>query len=64
MTEQNYDVAIVGGSIAGCTDAMPFARSGRSVAPIESHPDPVAYKKALHDVHPSQCRPIDPTTGT
>ena len=40
-----YDVAIVGASLAGCTAATLFGRAGRSVALIESHPDIKAYKK-------------------
>jgi 2-polyprenyl-6-methoxyphenol hydroxylase-like FAD-dependent oxidoreductase len=40
-----YDVAIVGASLAGCTAATLFGRAGRSVALIESHPDVKAYKK-------------------
>jgi len=40
-----YDVAIVGASLAGCTAATLFGRAGRSIALIESHPDIKAYKK-------------------
>jgi 2-polyprenyl-6-methoxyphenol hydroxylase-like FAD-dependent oxidoreductase len=40
-----YDVAIVGGSIAGCTAATLFGRAGRKVALVESHPDINAYKQ-------------------
>ncbi|MDQ4145704.1 MAG: FAD-dependent monooxygenase, partial [Actinomycetota bacterium] len=43
--QREYDVAIVGGSIAGCTAATLFGRAGRKVALIESHPDINAYKK-------------------
>ncbi len=40
-----YDVAIVGGSIAGCAAAIFFARKGAKVALIERDADPAAYKK-------------------
>ncbi len=39
------DVAIVGGSLAGCTAARLFAREGLRVALIEKHSDPTAYKR-------------------
>jgi 2-polyprenyl-6-methoxyphenol hydroxylase-like FAD-dependent oxidoreductase len=40
----DYDVAVVGASIAGCTAATLFARAGLQVALIERHRDPNAYK--------------------
>ena len=40
-----YDVAIVGASIAGCAAAIFFGRRGHRVALIERDPDPKAYKK-------------------
>src|SRR3984893_2847679 len=49
-----YDVAIVGASIAGCTAAILFARNGARVALIERDPDPAAYKKiCTHLIQPS-----------
>lgn len=42
----DYDVVIVGGSIAGCTAATFFGRRGAKVALIESHSDPTKYKTA------------------
>ncbi|MGH2834992.1 MAG: NAD(P)/FAD-dependent oxidoreductase [Solirubrobacteraceae bacterium] len=48
MTEQthaDYDVAIVGASLAGCAAAIMLARSGARVALLEKSPDPQAYKK-------------------
>jgi menaquinone-9 beta-reductase len=39
-----YDVAVVGASIAGCTAARLFAQRGARVALIERRPDPDAYK--------------------
>jgi flavin-dependent dehydrogenase len=40
-----YDVAIVGGSISGCTAAILLSRAGARVALIEKSPDPKAYKR-------------------
>jgi 2-polyprenyl-6-methoxyphenol hydroxylase-like FAD-dependent oxidoreductase len=44
MHDTDFDVAVVGASIAGCTAAILFARAGARVALIESHGDPAAYK--------------------
>ena len=41
----DYDVAIVGASIAGCTSATFLCRQGAKVALIESHSDPRAFKR-------------------
>ena len=46
MQEDRFDVAVVGASIAGCTAATLFARTGARVALLESHSDPEAYKHA------------------
>jgi 2-polyprenyl-6-methoxyphenol hydroxylase-like FAD-dependent oxidoreductase len=46
MREEEFDVAVVGASIAGCTAATLFAREGARVALLESHADPDAYKHA------------------
>jgi flavin-dependent dehydrogenase len=40
-----FDVAVVGASIGGCTAAALFARRGLRVALIESSPDAAAHKK-------------------
>jgi 2-polyprenyl-6-methoxyphenol hydroxylase-like FAD-dependent oxidoreductase len=40
-----YDVAIVGASIAGCTAATFLARAGAKVALLESHSDSRTYKR-------------------
>lgn len=48
MTEQkraDYDVAIVGASLAGSATAILLARSGARVALLEKSPDPRAFKK-------------------
>lgn len=39
-----YDVVIVGGSIAGCAAAALYGRRGARVALVERNPDPAAYK--------------------
>jgi 2-polyprenyl-6-methoxyphenol hydroxylase-like FAD-dependent oxidoreductase len=41
----DYDVAIVGGSLAGSTAAILLGRAGQRVALIEKQPDPKAYKR-------------------
>jgi menaquinone-9 beta-reductase len=41
---REFDVAVVGAGIAGCTAARLFALSGASVALIEQRNDPTAYK--------------------
>jgi 2-polyprenyl-6-methoxyphenol hydroxylase-like FAD-dependent oxidoreductase len=41
----DYDVAIVGASLAGCTAAILLARAGARVALIEKNPDPAAFKR-------------------
>jgi flavin-dependent dehydrogenase len=56
MEEKTYDAAVVGASIAGCTAAILLAREGASVALIERHNDPDAYKGALHPLHPTERR--------
>jgi flavin-dependent dehydrogenase len=40
-----YDVAIVGASLAGCTTAILLSRAGTKVALIEKRPDPNAFKR-------------------
>ena len=39
-----YDVAVVGASVAGCTTAALLGRAGAKVALLEQRPDPGAYK--------------------
>src|SRR5205085_1028799 len=41
----DYDVAIVGASLGGCTAATFLGRQGAKVALIESHSDPAAFKR-------------------
>ena len=40
-----YDVVIVGASLAGCTAAILLARNGARVALLEKSPDPDAFKR-------------------
>jgi len=40
-----YDVAIVGASLSGCTAAILLGRAGAKVALIEKRPDPKAFKR-------------------
>jgi flavin-dependent dehydrogenase len=46
VSHSEYDVAVVGASIAGCTAAVLFARRGLQVALIEQRESPESYKKA------------------
>ena len=41
----DYDVAIVGASLSGCTAAILLGRAGARVALIEKQPDPAAFKR-------------------
>ncbi|MBI2801816.1 MAG: FAD-dependent monooxygenase [Gammaproteobacteria bacterium] len=45
MTEQSYDVIVVGAALAGCTAAILYGRAGLKVALIERNPDAAAYKQ-------------------
>jgi flavin-dependent dehydrogenase len=50
----DYDVVVVGASIAGCTAATFLGRSGAKVALIESHSDPRTFKRmCTHLIQPS-----------
>src|SRR5215207_4241770 len=44
MSDERYDVAVVGASIGGCAAARLFAQGGARVALIERRPDPDAHK--------------------
>src|SRR5690242_21723712 len=57
---RDYDVAIVGASIAGCTAATFLGRQGAKVALIESHSDPAAFKRmCTHFIQASSAPTID-----
>lgn len=50
----DYDVAVIGASIAGCTTATLLARQGARVALIDRRPDPDAFKRVCgHYIQPS-----------
>jgi menaquinone-9 beta-reductase len=60
MKEIQADVAVVGASIAGCTAARLYAQRGLSVALIERHTDPKAYKHLCgHFIQPSAVPTIE-----
>ncbi len=60
MKKYDYDVAIVGASIAGCTAAALFARRGARVALLERHSDPSSYKVVCtHFIQPSATPTIE-----
>lgn len=51
---RDFDVVIVGASLAGCTTAILLARAGASVALVEKQPDPSAFKRmCTHHIQPS-----------
>jgi 2-polyprenyl-6-methoxyphenol hydroxylase-like FAD-dependent oxidoreductase len=56
----DYDVAIVGASLAGCSAAIMLARSGARIALIEKSPDPRAFKRVCsHYIQSSGVRPLE-----
>jgi flavin-dependent dehydrogenase len=58
MTENtDFDVAIVGASIAGCTAATFLGRQGARVALVESHSDPNSYKRMCTHVFQASASP-------
>jgi 2-polyprenyl-6-methoxyphenol hydroxylase-like FAD-dependent oxidoreductase len=44
-SHEDYDAAIVGASLAGCTTAIMLAKAGARVALIEQRPDANAFKR-------------------
>jgi len=54
LTTNNFDVAVIGGGIAGCTAAILFARKGLSVALVERQAKPDDFKQlCTHFIQPS-----------
>lgn len=52
--EREYDVAVVGASLAGCATAILLARTGARVALVERSPDPASFKRICsHYIQPS-----------
>jgi pimeloyl-ACP methyl ester carboxylesterase/flavin-dependent dehydrogenase len=50
----DYDVVVVGASLAGCTVATVLGRAGRRIAVVEQRPDSTAYKTiCTHFIAPS-----------
>ncbi len=57
---REFDVAVVGASVAGCTAARLFAQAGATVALIERRLDPAAYKvTCTHAILPAATRTIE-----
>ncbi|MGA8363770.1 MAG: NAD(P)/FAD-dependent oxidoreductase [Solirubrobacteraceae bacterium] len=55
-----YDVAIVGASVAGCAAATLLGRQGVRVALLESHSDPMTFKRmCTHLIQPSAVPTIE-----
>jgi 2-polyprenyl-6-methoxyphenol hydroxylase-like FAD-dependent oxidoreductase len=55
-----YDVAIVGASLAGCAAAIMLGRAGASVALVEKRPDPNAFKRVCsHFIQSSAIPTLD-----
>lgn len=55
-----YDVAIVGASVAGCAAATFFGRQGARTALVESHSDPRTFKRmCTHLIQPSAVGTIE-----
>ncbi|MET0966297.1 MAG: FAD-dependent monooxygenase [Nakamurella sp.] len=46
VTQGEFDVVVVGASVAGCTAATLYARQGLSVALVEAHRNPDHHKRA------------------
>ena len=53
-----YDVAIVGASIAGCAAAALYGRRGARVALIERNADPLAYKSVCTTFIQASATPV------
>jgi flavin-dependent dehydrogenase len=57
---REFDVAVVGASVAGCTAARLFAQSGATVALIDRRQEPAAYKvTCTHAILPSATPTIE-----
>ena len=54
----DFDVVIVGASIAGCAAAALYGRRGARVALIERRPDPLAYKRACTTFMQASATPV------
>jgi flavin-dependent dehydrogenase len=57
---REFDVAVVGASVAGCTAARLFAKAGANVALIEQRDDPAAFKTVCtHAILPAATPTIE-----
>jgi flavin-dependent dehydrogenase len=54
----DYDVAIVGASLAGCATAILLGRAGARVALVEKSPDPQAFKRICTHYIQSSAVPV------
>ena len=60
MATPEFDVVVVGGSIAGCTVARLYGRRGARVAVVERRPDVDAFKTVCtHYIQPSATPTIE-----
>jgi flavin-dependent dehydrogenase len=57
MSEKEFDVVVVGASIAGCTAATFLGRRGARVALVESHSEPDHYKVMCTHVFQASASP-------
>jgi flavin-dependent dehydrogenase len=57
-TEREYDVAVVGASLAGSTAATLLGRAGARVALIESHAEPSAFKRTCTHYIQASAAPV------
>lgn len=57
-TVDEYDVIVVGASIAGCTAATLLGRCGLRVALLEAHRDPATYKRLCTHYIQSSATPV------
>jgi 2-polyprenyl-6-methoxyphenol hydroxylase-like FAD-dependent oxidoreductase len=58
MSDSEFDVVVVGASIAGCTAATFLGRQGARVALVESHSEPDHYKVMCTHVFQASAHPV------
>jgi 2-polyprenyl-6-methoxyphenol hydroxylase-like FAD-dependent oxidoreductase len=63
MSGDDFDVAVVGASLAGCTTATLLARSGARVAVIERHAHPETYNRLCTHFVQASALPVLKTLG-
>ena len=62
-TEQEFDVAVVGASLAGCATAILLGRAGLRVALIDKHSGPDAYKRLCGHYIQASATPVIRAAG-